>query len=135
MLPPSIFGLHLLAMVGLYFLLSEPQWIVSPWRFVGAIPILVGAALAIHGSRLFERHGTTIKPFQESSKLVVDGAFVFSRNPMYLGMVGILIGSAVLLGSPLPWLVVPVFVAIITRRFILVEEADLERKFGEAFVE
>ena len=54
---------------------------------------------------------------------------------MYLGMVLMLVGVAILLGTGSPFLVVPVFMWLMTVRFIRVEETMLERVFGETFLE
>jgi protein-S-isoprenylcysteine O-methyltransferase Ste14 len=83
---------------------------------------------------IFDRAGTTIKPFEESSALVTTGPFRVSRNPVYLGMVLGLLGVAVLAGSLSPFLVIPLFAVLIDRRFIQAEEAQLERTFGASYV-
>jgi protein-S-isoprenylcysteine O-methyltransferase Ste14 len=49
---------------------------------------------------------------------------------MYLGMAGTLLGAAVYLGTLTPFIVIPAFMAVITERFILGEEAKLEAAFG-----
>ncbi|MGH8742056.1 MAG: methyltransferase family protein, partial [Burkholderiales bacterium] len=59
----------------------------------------------------------------------------FTRNPMYLGMSGALLGAAVYLGSLTPFVVVPAFMALLADRFIAPEEAFLERAFGQAYLD
>jgi protein-S-isoprenylcysteine O-methyltransferase Ste14 len=54
---------------------------------------------------------------------------------MYLGMVLTLTGLGVCLGSLTPWVVIPVFVSLITVRFIRREEASLTEQFGEEFID
>ena len=132
-MPPAYFGGALALMLLLHFLLSGPTWLGLPWGYVGIPLIGAGATLAVVGSRLFEKRGTTIKPFEESSVLVLEGPFRYSRNPMYLGMVLILLGLALLLGTLTPVLVVPVFVVLLRLRFIHAEEAALERTFGQEY--
>ncbi len=56
-------------------------------------------------SRQFAVVGTNIVPLTHSSSLVTNGAFALTRNPMYFGMVLALIGTALLLNRPWPWLV------------------------------
>jgi len=59
--------------------------------------------------------------------------FRLSRNPMYLGMVLILVGAAMLLGALTPFLVAAGFAAIIETRFIPAEERMLAETFGDAW--
>ncbi len=92
-------------------------------------------ALAAVAARLFDRRGTTIKPFEESAALVVDGPFAYSRNPMYSGMVFVLFGVGMLLGTLTPFAIVPVFVWLVEARFIAVEEAALSSRFGGRYAE
>jgi hypothetical protein len=75
---------------------------------------------------LFRRAGTNIRPFMPSTALVVAGPYKLTRNPMYLGMAGVLLGAAVLMGSLTPFVVIPAFMALISERFIVPEEAKLE---------
>ena len=95
----------------------------------------MGASLGIvfWARMLFVKAGTTVKPFQESSELVMMGPFNLTRNPMYLSMTVFLLGLAILLGSLTPFFIIPFFVWIITKRFIRVEERMLEQRFGESY--
>ncbi len=54
---------------------------------------------------------------------------------MYLGMALVLIGVAILLGSLSPFLVIPIFVWLITARFIKFEEKMLEDTFGLKYLD
>lgn len=65
--------------------------------------------------------------------LVGTGPFRLSRNPMYLGMASALTGLGILLGSVLPFLVLPAFMLVIQRMFIVHEEAQLAERFGAEF--
>jgi protein-S-isoprenylcysteine O-methyltransferase Ste14 len=82
---------------------------------------------------LFRKRGTTIIPFQVSSELVQEGPYRWTRNPMYLGMLGILSGTAWMLGSATPWLLVFTFLWWISTRFIAIEERMLGARFGESY--
>jgi len=96
--------------------------------------ILSGVVMNIRASNFFDKVGTTVKPFQESSCLATEGLYRYSRNPMYFGMLMILIGTFIVLGSITPMLVIPVFMWIITKVFILAEEKALEERFGETYL-
>jgi protein-S-isoprenylcysteine O-methyltransferase Ste14 len=76
-----------------------------------------------------------VVPFSDATVLVTAGPYRFTRNPMYLGMAGILAGTAIWLGSITPWLVLPAFMRLIAERFIAPEEAMLERAFGSRYRE
>ena len=133
--PPAYLALHALVMVGLHFFFPLARWIPSPIHYLGAVPVLLGLALVLNGASLFRRHETTIKPFEESSALVITGPYRLSRNPIYLGMAVSLAGIAVLLGSATPWIAVLVFVWLISALFIRQEEAMLENHFGAQYLE
>lgn len=131
--PPAYFLASVLLMLGLHFLIPMKQVISSSYRYLGLVPMAAGLVLNMWGSRLFDRTGTTIKPFEASSTLVRQGPYRVSRNPMYLGMVVFLFGAGVLAGSITPFLVVAGFAYFIDRRFIRAEEAMLEQAFGSQY--
>lgn len=97
--------------------------------FVG----LCGFALTASSAFYFKKSATAIRPFETSTALVKGGPYRFTRNPMYLGMVLILIGTAIYLGSLTPWFVIPVFFLIIQEWFIKHEEPFLENIFGKEY--
>lgn len=78
----------------------------------------------------FTRAGTTVNPFGSSSTVVCDGPFAVSRNPIYVGMTGVLVGAAGMTDSPWPLLVLLVVLPVMQFGVIRREEAYLERKFG-----
>lgn len=122
-----------MAVLHVGFPIAQP--IGEPYRYAGAVLIALAAALGFWGVVLFRRARTGVVPFSEATVLVTAGPYRFSRNPMYLGMAGILLGTAIWLGSLTPWLVLPAFMRIITERFIVPEEAMLERVFGSRYLE
>ena len=65
--------------------------------------------------------------------MVTGGPFAFTRNPMYLGLVLCLLGWAVLLGSLVPFAVVPAFLALLHFRFVLREEPFMADRFGQDY--
>ena len=123
----------MVAMAVLHFGFPIAQPIVEPYRYAGAVLLLLAFGLGFWALALFRRVGTGVVPFSDATTLVLRGPYRFTRNPMYLAMVGILAGTAIWLGSLTPWLVLPAFVSIIAERFIRREEALLERTFGEPY--
>ena len=137
-LPPIYLLVSMLAMLVLdfvNFLLPGVKLFREPWSFVGLVPFSIGVILNLAADRAFKKHRTAVKPVEKPTALITDGVFVFSRNPMYLGYVLMLIGVAVLLGSLPPYAVIVVFVVLMTRHFIIPEERTLEWEFGEAWTD
>jgi protein-S-isoprenylcysteine O-methyltransferase Ste14 len=134
-LPPTYLLVALVVTVGLHFLLPLATLIPWPWRLIGLAPLAAGVIINLIADRAFQRARTTVKPFQESSALITGGIYRFSRHPMYLGIVLIVLGVACLLGSLAPFVAVPVLGLALDRRFIEVEERMLEETFGAAWLE
>ena len=88
--------------------------------------------LAAVSARQFRRQGTTVEPFDASraAVLVTTGANAVSRNPMYVGLAGLLVANAVRLGSWLALLPVATFTLVIDRLLIAAEESALLVNFG-----
>ena len=100
---------------------------------IGALAVLCGLFLIVTATIQFRRHRTTIVPRGDASQLITTGIFGKSRNPIYLAFVLILAGASLWLGSVLGLVLVPVLVAVLTRRFITDEEARLRATFGETY--
>ncbi len=132
LLPPHYFVFSLLTMIALRIIETAPLFGGS-WYLIGLLPLILGLGIALWGVRLFAKVGTNIVPFTESTALVIDGAFSYSRNPMYLGMVLVLLGVALLLDRASPWLVLVPFILVIRLKFIQFEEPLMEQTFGATY--
>jgi protein-S-isoprenylcysteine O-methyltransferase Ste14 len=86
-------------------------------------------------ARQLRRHGTTVEPFHtdRSSFLVTSGANSISRNPMYLGMAGLLAANAIRRGSWVAVVPLAALVLVIDRLQIRAEEAALRGNFGPEY--
>ena len=133
MLPPTYLLIALVAMFAFHFLLPVAQVIAFPWSLFGVFPLVLGIVVNMIADSLFHRVKTTVKPGEESTVLVTGGPFRFTRNPMYLGFVLILMGIAIFLGSLTPFVAIPVFAVLIDRLFIQMEEQMLAMTFGTAW--
>jgi protein-S-isoprenylcysteine O-methyltransferase Ste14 len=130
-MPPRFFLLYGLAGIALHFGAGGPVLPRLPWLGVGLL--VAGAALAMWGERTFARVGTTIKPFERTHQLVASGPFRFTRNPMYLSLVGMLAGAALVMGTPGPWLAALALALTLRFRFIANEERALAASLGEPY--
>jgi protein-S-isoprenylcysteine O-methyltransferase Ste14 len=134
-IPPIYFLAALLAAVGLHFYFPVWRVVPSPFNLSGGALIIVGLALVVWAAGLFRAARTPVRPFERSTSVVTSGPYRFSRNPMYLGMVLVLVGVAVLFGSLAAFVPIPLFVWQIRRKFVLPEEAFLEELFGNPYVQ
>ena len=110
----------------------------SSLRIGGALALAAaGASLDLAGLIAFRRAKTTANPTapQQSSAVVSTGIYRFTRNPMYLGLLCLLLAWAVFLSSAWALLVLPAFIAYITRFQILPEERVLAARFGSAYAD
>ena len=106
------------------------------WRLLLGAPFIAAGALLDAVSFLhFRRARTTINPLKPSATtaLVATGIYRRTRNPMYVGLVAILVGWSLLVGAPLGLSVVVVFAAYLTRFQIEPEERALRTKLGKSF--
>ncbi len=132
-MPTTYLLVAILFCVVLHFLVPILYIMPSPWNLIGLIPLFFGLWINLSADRAFKKAETTVKPFEESNALIQDGVFRWSRNPMYLGFVAILLGISVILRSLSPYIAVVVFVVLIDLMFIRVEEQMLEEKFGDGW--
>lgn len=132
-LPPTYFNLALILIIGLHFIIPLRQLIDWPYRWIGAIIGGFGAWVTIWSDQLFKRYKTEIEPYKESSTMIVEGPYRFSRNPMYLGMTMILSGVAALLGSLTSFLPVMAFGICMHIIFVPVEEKMMLGVFEEEY--
>ncbi len=135
--PPILMLVAAAVMWALCRWLPLSQVIRGSWNRVGAaVPAAIGFVIAVAAFVRFRQVRTTVNPMDPSqaTQLVTDGVFRISRNPMYLGLVLLLIGWAVWLDSASPWLIPPLFMIVITRVQIIPEEQALERLFGTQYL-
>ncbi len=131
-LPPHYLLMALVLMIGTLWL-PLPELILAPWHWIGAVLVLDGLFIAGWAARQFSLADTNIIPLSQSSTLVTHGMFSFTRNPMYLGMLSLLIGVAILVNNWLAFLVIPVFYLIIRNLFIAREEKLMRSTFTEEY--
>lgn len=134
-IPPPIIAL----VVGI--IISASSAIIKPFNIYGiefvAIVIMAGSFLIIILSiNKFKKENTTINPMDltQTIKLVVTGTFALSRNPMYLGLAGILIGVTLFLKAWLGFIAIPIFIMYINKYQIAPEEKILTEKFKDDYI-
>lgn len=109
---------------------------VLPHHVLGLLIFLAGLGVLFHCVYRFTSEGKgTISPADPTTRLVVSGFYKYSRNPMYVGVMMILIGETVFIWS-ISLLIYSLGVFILFHLFILYkEEPRLLKDFGHAYVE
>jgi len=104
--------------------------------FLGGLIVLFGLALLVQTIRLFGQVGQgTLAPWDPPRRLVVQGVYRHVRNPMISGVLFMLLGEAVGLGSPvlLAWFALFLLLNLVYIK--LLEEPMLVRRFGQEYIE
>ena len=112
------------------------EFVLPAREFVAVIFAVVGLVTGVMGIVSFGRAKTTVNPMKpdSASSLVVSGIYQYSRNPMYLGLLLILVGWAAYLSNVLAFLILPGFILYMNRFQIEPEERALTSLFGQDFI-
>ena len=135
-IPPPLIGLLTGAgMWGLARMLPDLTVEASLLRWCALAVMAVGVLIEAVSVLAFLRARTTVTPLkpEKASTLVVSGLYHVSRNPMYLGMLILLMGWALWLANRAALMLPPVFVIYLTLFQIKPEEAALSEKFGSDY--
>jgi protein-S-isoprenylcysteine O-methyltransferase Ste14 len=133
LIPPILF-LICLALMGLLRWLWPVRVIFPfPFNLLGIVPILAGLLIGFWGVWQFRKSKANVRPFTQPDVFVVEGPYRFTRNPMYLGVVLMLVGAWVLMEAVTPVVGVLIFFVTADRGYIPVEEEMLRGEFGQSF--
>ena len=135
-LPPPV--VLLVALGGMYML--STYWPIWTFSFIGQslfvlLFCLLGALVGLAAIVSFAKARTTVDPHRpnKASMLVTSGIYRFSRNPMYLSLLLLLIAAFFYLSTLSALLMVPLFIFYINLFQIGPEEDVLEAMFGEEY--
>ena len=117
--------------LGRFVPLSVPAPVMV--RYAGLFLTFIGFLLGIGAFLEFRKARTTVDPHGSSKQVVTSGIYRFTRNPIYLGFLLMVIGLP--LNSGFYWGIVmaPFYVLLMNRLVIQHEEAYLEKKFGKTY--
>ena len=107
-----------------------PPFPWTPGLIIGLPLLAASLALDISGGTKFMREKTPINPYKTPTKIVTSGAYRFTRNPMYLGMLGTLFSLAPAFSVDWALVTTPILWAVLHYGVVLPEEAYLREKFG-----
>ncbi len=132
-LPPTLVLFCLLGMFILNWMFPLVSVANVALVIVGLGLVALGIVIAFLAEGQFGRVGTEVNTFGQPTRLVTDGWFKYSRNPMYLSFALILIGAWIALGSLSPILGVIAYLLVANRWYIPQEEARLSTTFGKEY--
>ncbi len=103
---------------------------------IGALIIIIGLFFAVWSVlvQVFKVRGTPL-PMMPTKKLLISGPFKYSRNPMSFGVLLHYLGIAVWVGSFSYVLIIAIFASLLFMYIKRVEEKELERRFGQEYLE
>ncbi len=121
-------GLHAFWPLGLPFA-TEYGWAAV------ALLFCLGLSIAALSFREFARAWTSLRPDRGAAALIRTGPFRYSRNPLYVAVVLLILGAGVWANSLWVWLMVAPLVLVMNRAVIVREERHLEGRFGRDYLE
>jgi protein-S-isoprenylcysteine O-methyltransferase Ste14 len=130
--PHYLLVLTLFMLLTRYFGDSSPQTL--PIIIIGLGLIGLGFLLAFNSIARFIRAKTGVVPFSESTTLITEGFYKYTRNPMYVGMNSFLLGLILILKNPLNIIFLIIFFFVVRNMFVLKEEVQMEETFGENYL-
>lgn len=132
--PPIAWAVAVIAGFALDWLEPLP-FVPDDWPagLSGAVVFMGALALAVWAMDTMTRAGTNVPTNRPTTAMVDSGPYRFTRNPIYLGMFGGLVGLAIAFDTLWPLATLVPFALVIRYGVVAREEAYLERRFGETY--
>ena len=135
--PPLVFFalLGIASVLEYWFGLDYPKGHLGLRSFIALIVFTFSGYLALHAVVVLKKRGIFIDPGKPTTQIVDDGPFRFSRNPMYLSLVLVLLALSILFLSIWFFLSAAGLWLVFDRIVVAPEELYLEQKFGDRYAE
>ena len=124
--PHYLLVLSLCMLLTWYFGESSPQNL--PLIIFGLGLIALGFLLAFNSIARFVRAKTGVVPFSESTTLITEGFYKYTRNPMYVGMNSFLLGLLIILNNPINFIFLIIFFFIVRNLFVKIGRASCRER-------
>ena len=131
--PPILLVIHIAVAWLLGRVVVLPGTVSPIFSNIGLVLAGIGFLLGLLAFYAFVKARTTLDPHGSVTSVVSTGIYRFTRNPIYLGMVCMLIGFPLTFGNVFGIILVPIFMFLTNKLVIEHEEAYLEKKFKEQY--
>lgn len=136
-LPPPLYFMtifFLSILIQYYFPLSISFFESGINPYISIVFIAMGAMSLLPAVITFLKTKNTLITFKPATSLQVTGNYNISRNPMYVGLLFVYIGIAMIMGNWWTFILIPLVIYTINRFVINKEENYLERAFGQDYL-
>ena len=135
--PALVMALMLATLYLLRRVMSDGALVFPGQKALASGLVMAGGLVVLIGVGAFGRAGTTVDPLDpdKAESLVSRGIYGYSRNPMYVGFLLVVLAGVVRMGIWPGLLLPPLFVWYMNRFQIGPEEIALEHKFGQAYLD
>ena len=132
-IPPPLVTILCIGII--YLFESTIKFSKHDFKTVGLIFLILGLIIIFSAVLKFIKTKTTVDPTRphKTSNLVITGIYKLTRNPMYLGMLFLIMAYSIYNYNIFGCIVVPFFIFYINKFQIEPEEIEMRKKFGESF--
>ncbi|HTF82314.1 MAG TPA: isoprenylcysteine carboxylmethyltransferase family protein [Cytophagales bacterium] len=134
LIPPHLFLLCAASMPILDDMCPIYRVTLSYIRYAGISMFAAGLLLAYYVSKVFKKYDTEIHTFGKPTRMITEGFFKYSRNPIYVGFTASLIGLNLFMGSLSTLFPTCLFVVVTQYMYIPYEEKTIEKLFGTEYL-
>lgn len=131
--PPLLFSSILVAGLVLHWFLPLRPLPGIVARPLGALLFIAGMLLASWGRKAMTAAGTNVHPGEPTLAIVTNGPFAHTRNPLYIAIIAVYLGAALLVNALWPVLLLVPLVVVTHLGIVRREERYLEAKFGDGY--
>ena len=132
-IPPPIVTLLCIGII--YLFENKIEYSQPDFKAIGIIFLILGFIIIFLAVLKFIKIKTTVDPTRphKTSNLVISGIYKITRNPMYLGMLFLIIAYTIYTNNVVGSIIIPIFIFYINKFQIEPEEIEMRKKFGESF--
>ena len=132
-IPPPIVTLLCIGII--YLFENKIEYSQPDFKAIGIIFLILGFIIIFLAVLKFIKIKTTVDPTRphKTSNLVISGIYKITRNPMYLGMLFLIMAYTIYTNNVVGSITIPIFIFYINKFQIEPEEIEMRKKFGESF--